>query len=238
MVIAFGLGSNLWNRLANLREAAARLESALGPLVGKSDVFETEPWGVRDQPWYLNACVSLEPERKIAPLELLSLVKGMERSLGRVEGERWRARKIDIDILLMGGTTFHSLELEIPHVRLDEHIPGLPRGQALVLKAHVQARVRQPPGERPGTLGLEALAAVHVPRQPAQDPVGFVPLAQCQHALGVLLVALCDDGLHGLRRQVQRVGHGHADALFADVEAQYPHAHTTFMQNWGHARAQ
>ncbi len=122
MVIAFGLGSNLGNRLANLREAAARLESALGPLVGKSDVFETEPWGVRDQPWYLNACVSLEPEREIAPLELLSLVKGMERSLGRVEGERWRARKIDIDILLMGGTTFHSLELEIPHVRLDERL--------------------------------------------------------------------------------------------------------------------
>ena len=80
-------------------------------------------------------------------------------------------------------------------------------------------------------LGLKALAAVHVPGQAAENMVGFVLAAQLQHPGDVVLHALAPDGLHALCGQIQRVGHGHANAALAHVEAQYAHAHTTLMQN-------
>ena len=115
MVIAFGLGSNLGNRLENLREAAARLKN-IGPVTLRSHVFETEPWGGVEQPFYLNACAAVEAD--IQPMELLRVVKGMEREMGRVESVRWGPRKIDIDILLMGDTVFSSPELTVPHAAM------------------------------------------------------------------------------------------------------------------------
>ena len=115
--VALGLGSNLGARLANLRDAADRLRAA-GEILARSDVFETEPWGVRGQPFFLNACVLMESG--LAPLELLSLVKGIEREMGRVENVRWGARLIDIDILLMEGLVFEAPELHIPHINLHD----------------------------------------------------------------------------------------------------------------------
>lgn len=118
MEIAFGLGSNLGERLRNLREAAGRLETMLGAASVRSDVFETEPWGGVMQPFYLNACVCFETETDMQPLELLRAVKEMERIMGREESVRWGPRKIDIDILLTGNTTFHAPALQIPHASM------------------------------------------------------------------------------------------------------------------------
>ncbi|MBQ6113949.1 MAG: 2-amino-4-hydroxy-6-hydroxymethyldihydropteridine diphosphokinase [Synergistaceae bacterium] len=121
MVIYFGLGSNLGNRLQNLREALRRLE-AFGHVAGKSDVFETEAWGGVPQPDYLNACVKIECLSHYEPHEILKAVKNFEREIGRVESVRWGARKIDIDILMIDDVILETEELTIPHMRIPERM--------------------------------------------------------------------------------------------------------------------
>ena len=121
MVIYFGLGSNLGNRLQNLREALRRLEAS-GHVAGKSDVFETEAWGGVQQPDYLNACVKIESNSHYEPLEILKAVKNFEREIGRVESVRWGARKIDVDILMIDDVILDSEELTIPHMRIPERM--------------------------------------------------------------------------------------------------------------------
>ena len=121
MNIYFALGSNLGNRLQNLREAVRRLE-AFGNLSEASDVFSTAPWGGVEQPEYLNACVRIESSLSFAPHEILKAVKDFAREMGRVESVRWGARKIDIDILLIDDMIFHSQDLDIPHVRIPERL--------------------------------------------------------------------------------------------------------------------
>ena len=120
MNIYFGLGSNLGNRLGNLREALEKLRT-LGRVVKCSSVYETPAWGGVPQPDYLNACVRVEGEG-LEALGLLRSVKGIERELGRVESVRWGARKIDVDILLMDEEVYHSEELDVPHVRIAERM--------------------------------------------------------------------------------------------------------------------
>ena len=121
MNIYFGLGSNLGNRLQNLRDALEKLRT-LGRVVKCSNVYETPAWGGVPQPDYLNACVSVESEAEIEAPGLLRRVKGFERELGRVESVRWGARKIDVDILLMGDEVYHSAEIDVPHVRIPERM--------------------------------------------------------------------------------------------------------------------
>ena len=117
MTIFFGLGSNLGNRLQNLRNALNKL-SALGTIESVSRVYQTSPWGGILQPDYLNACAKLLTSENIAPLELLRTVKTFEAELGRVPSVRWGERLIDIDILLVDELVYHSQELDIPHIML------------------------------------------------------------------------------------------------------------------------
>ena len=116
MNIIFGLGSNLGNRLQNLRDAVERLRS-FGRIIKCSDVYETSAWGGVEQPDYLNACVSIEAKDE-SPFEILNRIKTFERELGRVESVRWGARKIDIDILLFDDLILHSDVLNVPHVSM------------------------------------------------------------------------------------------------------------------------
>ncbi len=122
MLIYFGLGSNLYNRLMNLRDALSCIES-LGHVVKASSVYATPAWGGVEQPDYLNACAVIEAENA-SPVELLAKVKDFESQLGRVKSVRWGERKIDIDILLMGDMIYSSSnpELTIPHVSLPERL--------------------------------------------------------------------------------------------------------------------
>jgi 2-amino-4-hydroxy-6-hydroxymethyldihydropteridine diphosphokinase len=117
-VTAIGLGSNLGNRLMNLRTAFRLLAETLHcaaekRLIRASDVFETEPWGVTDQPYFLNAC--LTTESALPPEELLLRVKRIEADMGREVTRRWGERKIDIDVLFMGSTIYESPTLRVPH---------------------------------------------------------------------------------------------------------------------------
>lgn len=119
-VLALGLGTNLGNRLGNLRQAARAIEEDIGPILRASEVFETEPWGVTDQPHFLNACLCLDIDGESDPEELLASLKAIEKRMGRKETIRWGARLIDIDILLIGDRIYESPALRIPHLHLSE----------------------------------------------------------------------------------------------------------------------
>ena len=119
-VLALGLGTNLGNRLGNLRQAARAIEEDIGPILRASEVFETEPWGVTDQLHFLNACLCLDIDGESDPEALLASLKAIERRMGRKETIRWGARLIDIDILLIGDRIYESPALRIPHLHLSE----------------------------------------------------------------------------------------------------------------------
>jgi 2-amino-4-hydroxy-6-hydroxymethyldihydropteridine diphosphokinase len=112
MTTALGLGSNLGNRLENLR-AALRFLRELFPIVKTSDVFETAPWGVTNQPHFLNAC--LLTKDTVRPETLLEQVKDIEKKMGRIATRRWGERVIDIDILLMDSVVLDTPDLRVPH---------------------------------------------------------------------------------------------------------------------------
>jgi 2-amino-4-hydroxy-6-hydroxymethyldihydropteridine diphosphokinase len=112
--IFVGLGSNLGDRLANLKAAVAALRGSVGiEVVRTSSVYETEPVGVEDQPRFLNAVVELRSD--LSATELLGRLKGIEQEIGRTEGERWGPREIDLDLLLYGDELIDSGGLVVPH---------------------------------------------------------------------------------------------------------------------------
>ena len=119
-VLALGLGTNLGNRLGNLRQAARAIKEDIGPILRASEVFETEPWGVTDQPHFLNACLCLDIDGESDPEALLASQKAIERRMGRKETIRWGARLMDIPILLIGDRFYESPALRIPHLHLSE----------------------------------------------------------------------------------------------------------------------
>jgi 2-amino-4-hydroxy-6-hydroxymethyldihydropteridine diphosphokinase len=115
--VVIALGSNLGDRLANLRAAVAELKQR-GVVVERcSSVWETEPVPP-GQPFFLNAV--LVSETGIEPLALLSLLKAIEREMGRTEGRRWGPRPIDLDILFYDDLRMDTEALTIPHPRIAE----------------------------------------------------------------------------------------------------------------------
>jgi 2-amino-4-hydroxy-6-hydroxymethyldihydropteridine diphosphokinase len=84
----------------------------------QSRVIETEPWGVADQPRFLNQV--LEVEWNGTPRELLKAAKAVEREGGRKPTRRWGPRVIDVDILLFGPSKVRERDLQIPHPRINE----------------------------------------------------------------------------------------------------------------------
>jgi len=111
-----GLGSNLGDREAAIRAAAA----LLGPH-RLSPIRETDPWGYAEQPRFLNAVAELETD--LAPRELLDRLLAIERRLGRVRGgPRYGPRTIDLDLLLYGDEVIDEPGLTVPHPRLAERL--------------------------------------------------------------------------------------------------------------------
>jgi 2-amino-4-hydroxy-6-hydroxymethyldihydropteridine diphosphokinase len=115
--IYLGLGSNLGDRLAALQAAVAALPPKVRVLA-ESPVYETPPWGVADQPPYLN--MVLEGKTSLSPQALLEHIKAIELTLGRVPSIRFGPRKIDIDILFYDDRIVDTPDLVIPHPRLQE----------------------------------------------------------------------------------------------------------------------
>ena len=112
-----GLGSNIGDREANLREAVEGLAPDVRVL-RVSPIYETEPLEYTNQRWFLNLVV--EAGTELFPLQLLSRVGRIERDLGRVRAVPKGPRTIDIDILLFGNAVVRGARLEVPHPRMAE----------------------------------------------------------------------------------------------------------------------
>ena len=108
------LGSNLGDRWSHLRCAVA----ALPDVVEVSAVYETAPFGGPDQGPYLNCVVRLETD--LDARGLLELAQNRELAAGRVRGERWGPRTLDVDVLWVDGQTVAEPDLEVPHPRMFE----------------------------------------------------------------------------------------------------------------------
>lgn len=110
--VYLGLGTNLGDRRANLRNAVTALAS-VARVQSASPVYQSKPWGVTDQPDFLNICLSATT--LLPPVALLESLKAIEKSMGREKKIHWGPRLIDIDILLYDTLTLESEILTIPH---------------------------------------------------------------------------------------------------------------------------
>jgi 2-amino-4-hydroxy-6-hydroxymethyldihydropteridine diphosphokinase len=113
-----GLGTNLGRRARNLSAARRRLRQKGARILRQSRVLETEPWGVTDQPRFLNQVI--EVEWPGTARQLLIAAKEVEEEGGRTPTRRWGPRVIDVDILLFGNERIAQRDLVIPHPRLAE----------------------------------------------------------------------------------------------------------------------
>lgn len=119
MTVAYlGLGSNLGRRERSLSAARRRLREKGARILRRSTVIETAPWGVLDQPRFLNQV--LEVEWNGTARQLLRAAKAVEREGGRVRTRHWGPRTIDVDILLFGDERLDEPDLVIPHPRIKE----------------------------------------------------------------------------------------------------------------------
>ncbi|OLT48377.1 2-amino-4-hydroxy-6-hydroxymethyldihydropteridine diphosphokinase [Saccharomonospora sp. CUA-673] len=116
------LGSNLGDRLAYLRVAVDGLRDVL---VAVSSVYETAPWGVTDQPDFLNAvCIVDDPARD--EWAWLELAQSLERAAERVREQRWGPRTLDVDVVTVDDVRSADERLTLPH-------PGTPHRATVLI---------------------------------------------------------------------------------------------------------
>jgi len=118
MIAYIGIGSNLGDRKENCFRAVQLLKENNISVLKESSLYETEPWGVKDQPKFINMVVMLETTK--TPMELLNTLKSIESKMGRRPSKRWGPREIDLDILLYGDMIVDEEELKIPHPLLEK----------------------------------------------------------------------------------------------------------------------
>jgi len=215
-----GLGANLGDRARNLSEALNELGQQV-TVERVSPCYETEPWGITDQPRFLNLVCSGWTD--LDPRELLAFLKEIERHMGRSTTVRYGPRPIDIDILFYDDLVLAEEGLTIPHPRLHERAfvlapladlaPELVHpGRGMTVAAMLAAV---------GTRGVERLAHRLLGDTP-RDVQGEPPAA----AIGLQRV-----GITGLRRAIHLPGRRHplpfyAELdLFVDLPAQQKGAH-------------
>jgi 2-amino-4-hydroxy-6-hydroxymethyldihydropteridine diphosphokinase len=114
-----GLGSNLDHPVEQVRRAFEALDRlALTRLVARSPLYRSDPVGPPGQSDYINAVAHLRTG--LGPLELLDALQLIESRQGRVRGERWGPRTLDLDLLLFGDEVIDTPRLTVPHPRLVE----------------------------------------------------------------------------------------------------------------------
>ena len=107
------LGSNLGDKEANLRKALELLQERGVEIVKTSTFISTEPYGVTDQPQFLNGVC--EVRTSLEPLALLHTLLEIEQEMGRVRLRHWGERNIDLDLLLYEDVVMDTPELKLPH---------------------------------------------------------------------------------------------------------------------------
>ena len=119
-IVYIGLGSNLGDRHRNCLRAIELLRQK-GLLIAKqSSLHETEPWGVTEQPEFVNMAVQAETD--LAPIKLLEMLKEIEKDMGRQDTIRWGPRIIDLDVLLYDDIILKTDFLTIPHPLMHERL--------------------------------------------------------------------------------------------------------------------
>lgn len=114
MAIAYiALGSNLGDKEKNLRRALLLLTQQGVEVVRVSSFISTEPYGVTDQPQFLNAVACVRTS--LAPLALLDVLLVTELAMGRVRLRHWGERNIDLDLLLYEDVVLDTKRLRLPH---------------------------------------------------------------------------------------------------------------------------
>jgi 2-amino-4-hydroxy-6-hydroxymethyldihydropteridine diphosphokinase len=136
MRVYLGLGGNIDGPVRHLAAARRALEQGEVRIRICSALYETEPVGNPDQPWFVNQAVMGETD--LSPLELLRLARKIEAANGRRPGPRNGPRPLDIDILLMEDVFLDTPTLTIPHPRMAE------RRFVLVPLAEIAPRLRHP----------------------------------------------------------------------------------------------
>lgn len=109
-----GLGSNLDDRFSYLRKAIELIEqSSFCRIIKISSVYETKPFGIKDQGNFLNGVIAIETVLELHPL--LDFLKGIEQQLGRRKREKWDCREIDLDILFFDDLVYSDERVTVPH---------------------------------------------------------------------------------------------------------------------------
>jgi 2-amino-4-hydroxy-6-hydroxymethyldihydropteridine diphosphokinase len=145
-----GLGSNLGDRLENLRTAVVLLGERGHRVTRSSRVYATDPVGGPDQPEYLNAVIEVEASGSAR--ELLETCLAIEGHMGRERGERWGPRVIDLDVLTFGEEEIDEQDLQVPHPRMHE------RGFVLIPLLELDADPPLPEGRKAAELRLGSMA--------------------------------------------------------------------------------
>jgi 2-amino-4-hydroxy-6-hydroxymethyldihydropteridine diphosphokinase len=117
MKAVVALGANIGNPREQMDLALALLREAT-EVSAVSSYFVTKPVGGPEQPDYLNAVCILESD--LPATDLLAVLQGIEKSLGRERNERWGPRTIDLDLIQYGSLLSAADELELPHPRAHE----------------------------------------------------------------------------------------------------------------------
>lgn len=136
MSVAYiALGSNLGDKEANLNQALKLLLENGLQIEAVSSFFETAPYGVADQPEFINAVVCVQTN--LAPETLLKLLLDTELKMGRVRLRHWGERNIDLDLLLYDDLCYHSEKLVLPHPDMQNRLFVLqPLAEIAAAKIH------------------------------------------------------------------------------------------------------
>ena len=117
MKAVIALGANIGDPKAQMDLAVAMLREAT-EVISLSEYFSTKPVSDIEQPDYLNAVCIVESE--LPAMDLLSLLHGIEKALGRQRLEKWGPRTIDLDLIQYGSLLSSADELKLPHPRAHE----------------------------------------------------------------------------------------------------------------------
>jgi 2-amino-4-hydroxy-6-hydroxymethyldihydropteridine diphosphokinase len=153
-----GLGSNLGDRLENLRRAVSLLGARGVRVLRSSRVYETDPVGGPPQADFLNAVV--EVEARGTATDLLRAGLEVEEAMGRKRAERWGPRVIDVDVLTFGDQTIDEPGLRVPHPRMHE------RAFVLIPLLELDPDPPLPAGRHVGDVRIEALGRLRLHAPP------------------------------------------------------------------------
>jgi len=118
-IVFIGLGSNIGDKIENLRKAADKIEKdPFCSVQSLSSFYESKAFGNLEQADFINAVIKINTQH--SPETLFQILKKTEKEIGRKENARWGPREIDLDILFYNDLIYSSVNLKIPHKGISE----------------------------------------------------------------------------------------------------------------------